>query len=89
MKSLLIVVALVALAGCGEQRKPFSWVIDRRDVPSDELQRRFNVMAVNNFTPYIDDDLEESGHYVYFRRSMTPSESRTVLDMIRVDLEKH
>lgn len=91
MKILCGLVLAVALVGCdlssSDDYRPYEWVIDRRDVPSDELQRRLNILGQYGFRWNEDDDLEASGHYLYFSQNIRPSVAAILLPKMRAELE--
>lgn len=85
MRYVLAVLLLVGV-GCDDiiQR---DWVIERQGRQSREVQRDFDIMATQGWRVNHDDDLEKSGHYVYFYRLMRESEEARVLATTGAALE--
>jgi len=83
MKLLQLLVLLLiplSLIGCEEDGKRYEWVVERGNRSSDEIQRDFNTMGQYGWGWVEDDDLEESGYYIYFGIVLKPSKAQPVLD---------
>lgn len=87
MKILALLGLLAILTGCEEDPEQYRWVVDRSGNQPAEIQRRLNVMGRYEFRYDPDDDLEKSGHYVYFYRYMRPSAAAGVLKAVKDEMD--
>lgn len=83
---------LLALAvGCNPAPedcwRKYDWVVERGNRSGKDVQADFDALARNGWTVAWDDDLEKSGHYVYFERNMTPRESVEILAATQAALD--
>ena len=70
-----------------ETTQTYSWVVEREKRSGEDVQSDFDTLAAHGFRPTYDDDLEKSGHYVYFERWMKPSQAEPLLPEIAAKLK--
>lgn len=87
MKRIVFFLA-VLVVGC-DMPQEYKWVIERGDRPAEEIQRDFNTMGIHGWLWMEDNDLESSGHYVYFSKTIKESESLYYLHALARDLNAH
>lgn len=90
MKSMTTILAFLTLAGCGESDREVQvhWVIERQGRSPKEIQADLDVMSVHGWYVREDNDLEQSGHYIYFGALVRMSERTTALQRIKAALEE-
>ncbi len=80
MKTLILLLAPLLLLGCDiQEARRYEWVIEREGRSPEAIQRDLNIMGLNGWVADDDDDLEASGHYIYFAKAMYPENARVTL----------
>ena len=80
MKMLVLLLIPLALLGCDiQEARRYEWVIERQGRSPEAIQRDLNIMGLNGWVVDDDDDLETSGHYIYFMKAMYPENARVTL----------
>ena len=70
-----------------EHSQSYQWVVEREKRSGEQVQADFDTLAAHGFRPTYDDDLEKSGHFVYFERYMKPSEALPMLPVLEEKLK--
>ena len=89
LKLLAILTLGLGLAGCNEITDPVvphHWVVERHGRSPSEIQADYDALARNGWWAEEDDDLQKSGHYVYFTTGFQRSKRDEVLKKTQADL---
>ena len=89
LKLLAILTLTLGLAGCNEITDPVVphyWVVERHGRSPSEIQADYDALARNSWWAEEDDDLQKSGHYVYFATRFQRSKRDEVLKKTQADL---